>query len=571
MKRKIAILVLLIVALLAAGGWYLTRRPAPVEMAGYVPESALGYIEVNDWPRLVREISSTEAWRKTAPAYGIDEKIGMLGQAGWLSGLRLDNEAAILARSQLAVVLTGLEVRGDEVKPRLALLIETHAGSSAIEKIAGRRLPAFARRVFGDAVSERSDYAGVEIKTWRPRSESSGADRSLHSAIIEGELILANHEDAMRACIDARLDRMPDMASNFHLRNSRPAVDRGGVIFGFLTGDGVNRLLRFGAFMISNAALRETGLIEILQDVLSDLAARSSVGVAWGSGIEDGRMVDRYALLIKPDLVERVKPEIRAVRTESKILAMIPDSVTELTIVRIENPNQAIDQVEKAISARIGVGQSFLLHQFLLGARQSLLGIKPDDPAYQAIGDEIASFSLEGQTRERLWMVAVRDRAALRRIAGSYLGEPKATLKTERIGSYEVLDSRDEARGSAAIVDEFIILGKRNQIEQLLIELGRARRLIRDPRYLAAGPVASPAIVTSYDSVADETAGMLAAISKWVGGRQLTTPPAGLFDQLPLSAGTTSLRDQGLFIETRSPFGTIPFFLTLIDGAANDE
>lgn len=322
--------------------------------------------------------------------------------------------------------------------------------------------------------------------------------------------------------------------------------------------------------MLSNAAMRETGLIEILQDVLSDLAARSSAGIAWGTGVEDGRVVDRYALLIKPDLVESVKPRIRTITTESKALAMLPGNIDDLTLVRLERPNQAIDEIERAVSARIGVGQSFILHQFLLGARQSLMGIDPKDAAYAAIGDEIASFRFADQTEERLWMIEVRDRTMMNKIAGNYLRGENATLQAERIENHEVLNSSDPNRGSAAIVEQFIILGKRQQLARLLSSLTGDRKLTRDPRFIAAASAISPAFVTSpafvigFDSTAVESAEMLSAISKWVGGRQLSSPPQGIFEQLPFSVSSTTLRDEGLYIETRSAFGTLPFFLSII-------
>ena len=49
LSRFRVILVLLVVLLLAAGGgWLYSRRVPRVEMESYVPESALGYLEIND-------------------------------------------------------------------------------------------------------------------------------------------------------------------------------------------------------------------------------------------------------------------------------------------------------------------------------------------------------------------------------------------------------------------------------------------------------------------------------------------------------------------------------------------
>lgn len=80
MSRKRIFLALLIILPLALGGWIYARRPKPVVIASYVPESALGYLEVNDWPRLVDRLTSTKAWRELAPAYGIPEELNYFGK-----------------------------------------------------------------------------------------------------------------------------------------------------------------------------------------------------------------------------------------------------------------------------------------------------------------------------------------------------------------------------------------------------------------------------------------------------------------------------------------------------------
>jgi hypothetical protein len=58
-SRKRWILALLILLLLAVGGWLYARRPKPVVMASYAPETALGYLEINNWPQLIDNLTST--------------------------------------------------------------------------------------------------------------------------------------------------------------------------------------------------------------------------------------------------------------------------------------------------------------------------------------------------------------------------------------------------------------------------------------------------------------------------------------------------------------------------------
>src|SRR5215510_454087 len=111
-SRKRLILTSLITLALAVGGWIYARRPKPVVMASYVPESALGYLEVNDWPRMVDNLTSTKAWRELAPAYGIPEELKYIGKAGllnwgdWVARITGRGETAMLARSQFAVLVT---------------------------------------------------------------------------------------------------------------------------------------------------------------------------------------------------------------------------------------------------------------------------------------------------------------------------------------------------------------------------------------------------------------------------------------------------------------------------------
>ena len=214
---------LLAVLLLAAGGWLYTHRAVRIEIDSYVPESALGFLEINDLPQLLTQATSTKAWQQLAPAYGLSDKLDFLGKVsrvGWLASLTGNQEAAIFSQAQVALVVTSLEVRGEAVKPRLALVAETHSRASALQGVMEKRLPEFAQTLFGQAEKQTSEYAGVPVVSFG----INGSERKLLAARIDGELILANHEEPLRACIDTRLGRAPSIASNFYLPKARPTV-----------------------------------------------------------------------------------------------------------------------------------------------------------------------------------------------------------------------------------------------------------------------------------------------------------------------------------------------------------
>src|SRR5215510_2870621 len=321
-SRKRLILASLIILSVAAGEWIYARRPKPVVMASYAPETALGYLEINNWPKLVDNLTSTKAWRELAPAYGVPEGLDYFGKIGSFSLGALGplgdliarmtgrGEAAILARSQFALVISGLEVRGEQVKPRIALIAETHSDADFLREVAGKRLPQFAARAFGRIVKEGGEDAGIPFEIWR----AGDSDKQLLTAQIDGELILANHPEPLRDCIDARLGRAPSMANNFHLRNSRPLVEPAGAdgaVFGFVTGEGVTRLLRFWTFLVSGDTLSKAAMAGMMGDVFTNFSSRATDGIAYGASFENGAVVDRYMLLCKPDLADALRVAVK--------------------------------------------------------------------------------------------------------------------------------------------------------------------------------------------------------------------------------------------------------------------
>jgi hypothetical protein len=576
-SRKKLVLSLLVILLIALGVWLYSRRLERVAMASYVPQSALAYLEINDWPKLLERFTSTGAWQELAAAYGIDGKLNYIGRAGWLASLTGIGEPAMLARTQFALVISGLEVRGEEVRPRVALIAETHSNAEDLRQVLDKRLPELARRVYGREVKETGEYGGVPVTSFA--SENSG--RRIFSAQIEGGLILANHSEPLRACIDTRLGRTPSMADNFYLENSRPIVGTESDLFGFITGEGVTRLLGFGAFLLTNSALRSTGITDILDEVLSDLTSRTSDGIAYGASFEKGEVVDRYNILFKPDLVENLRSVVKANRNEPQAPNFIPSAVKDVTIFNVENPDKTLDGIEAAVSARLGVGRSFLLRQFMLGARGAFLGIKSGDSLQTAFGNEVASFSPAKEPQERVWLIAIRDRQQAVRIIERYLSQPGAIgpggggaareqIVYEYYSDREIINSRDAKKGSAAILGDFIALGRRGPLIELIDALSDGKNLKTALRSVPASGPAAQGVVIGYSSVKGESGEMMAALARRLGGQEKPQSGAATLDRLPFAASATSLNDQGFYIESRSPFGNFPFFVSLIESTTSD-
>jgi len=561
-SSKKTILSLLVIFLISLGIWLYSRRVEPVAIASYVPQSALGYLEINDWPRLLDRLTATGVWQQLAPAYGIDGKLDFVGKAGWLASLTGVGEAAMLARTQFALVLSGLEVRGEEVRPRLALIAETHGSAGDLRKAIDRRLPELARKVYGREEKETGEYNGVPVTSFAGATPG----RRIYSAQIDGGLILANHSETLRACIDTRLGRTPSMASNVNLANARPLVRPDSDLLGFITGEGVTRLLGFGAFMLSNNALRSAGITDVLDEVLSELSARTSDGIAYGVSFEKRGAVDRYGILCKPELADKLRSVIKVNRNEPQSLNFIPAGVSDVTIFNVENPDKTLDGIEAAVSARIGVGHSFLLHQFLLGARGALLGVNQSGALQTAIGNEIASVSLTKEPQDRIWLITIRDRQQFVRIVERFLG----ANARETYAGCELINSNDAKKGSAALLGDFIALGRRARLIQLIDALQNEQNLKAAVQSAAGGGIPGEGAVIGFSSVKAETGEMMATVSRWLGGRENPQAAKTEIERLPFAASVTSLNELGFYTESHSPFGNFPLLVSLIAGVMED-
>jgi hypothetical protein len=60
---------------------------------------------------------------------------------------------------------------------------------------------------------------------------------------------------------------------------------------------------------------------------------------------------------------------------------------------------------------------------------------------------------------------------------------------------------------------------------------------------------------------------MMAAIARLVGGLPAAQSNLAALSQLPFASSATSVNDRGIYVESHSPFGNFPFFVTLVASA----
>ncbi len=549
-----------IAVLLAAAIWIYFARVTRIDLATRVPASAIGYLEINDWPELADRFTGTPAWRELAPVYGLWDKWKYVGKAGSL--LRAigigPGEAVVLSRAQVAIMTTSLEVRGEDVRPRLAVVLETHSRDSRLASVIAERLPQLAARAFGNPQREQSEYAGVPVTIFR----TEDGDRRMLSAQMGSQWVVANHPEAMEACVDARLGRVPTMAGNFYLQNARPVVADHGQVFAFVSGEGTTRLTRFAADLVGARLFGNSPLTEALQSVVTDLSSVVSNGLAYGMSVESGQTVERYSWLCHPQMVEQMRPAIIVKEGALDLPGFAPASLDKMTIVRVAEPERAFAAFEAVISSRLGAAQSYIFQRFVIGAREALFGLRENERFGTALGDELASISFGPASDGGIWVVAVRDRGRLEELTEQFLTQGGATiLRESRLGA-DVLVSSDDRRGAASLLEKFLILGNREAVIRLIEARADGKTITQSSEFARAWqpPVSAP--IVSFWSVRGETAEMMEGVARYLpyGGTRISSEKA--LDGLPMGSSSLTIAGQGFVVESHSAFGSLPLLLS---------
>ena len=565
------ILPLLFVLLLLLGAWLFFQRFDRVALESYVPETALGYIAVNDLPGLLEGFTGTKAWQQLAPIYGVSQG---LQYAGWASRLGRwtglgTKETLLLARGQFVVVVKGIEVTGEEVKPRLALVIETHGSAASVKALIAERMPQLAARVYKQPMAETSEYAGVLITIYRaPQSE-----RRILSAGIGSTWIIANDAESLQACIDVRQGRVASMAKNSFLPQARAEVKQEGDIFAFVSQAGASRLSQFFTHLLLGKALAGTPLAGLPEGLMGEVADGTVEAMAYSASFAKGGVQDRYAVLCKPEAAASLQAAFRvpgnAALEKSAALQLVPATAQEVTLGTVEDPGLALEGIERIVSGHLGVAQSFLFHKFFTSARKTFLGLEPGESAATVAGTEVVRFSvpaLESGKTDRVWIVGARNRQKLSQLAERLLRQQGTAVGRINYHGTELTSAGDGKR-AFAFIGNYLVLSSPEQVMRLLDEHKQKPTWLTTEQFTAARlpEPATNGLLFSFSSVASETEGMMkVAARRLKGNPQADAPP--LLARLPWASAVTSLTARGLYREAHSPVGNFPLAITFVDG-----
>lgn len=557
--RRLLLALGLLVLLAVVWVWW--NRYQKVDMAAYVPAETLVYLEANSLPEITSAVAATDAWKALAAPAGIRPG---LGELGWLSRLAMwtgvgPSEAVVFARAQVGVAVLGFDAAdaGEtlKLKPRYAVVIETHTSSARARAAVEKRVGDFARRAYIEPRVEHRQMDGAALTVW----SSPGSDRRIMAAIAESVAVIGNDETTVRTCLAVRRGARQSLAGDAQIEAMRERVaGHGALAFGYVSPVGAARLLEVGATLYAGRFLEDPRAQGAMAATLPQLASKILGSLGWSARMTGGILEDRYFLSLPAGVTARLRdPLIPPDTMSAGASEFLPSDTFSLSRYNLRDPEAAWRGLNGALISQLDTLGAFIVSQFL---EVALKPYRIDQPGtfLRAAGSEIVTARLDNSGASTVTIVEARDEKSLREITLRRLG---AGFKTERVGETELLVAADEERGAAAFLNGRLLMGAAADVRRCLEARMKGATLSQSAAFKEAARLASmnsPASVMTYTDDKESARTFITAIAgqRGIGGQPLNeTEIERSLGQLPFAVSATRLIEGGFERTTRSSFG----------------
>lgn len=438
-------------------------------MAECVPESTALFLEIDNLSNVLTSLVKTEAWQKMAPQLGISDQLKYLGStADFFATTGLGpEEAVLLTRAQYAVMMDGLEAQSEAaqnsqgqelvLKPRLTILIETHASPQKVETLIMPRLALLARRFYGgDLSSSAEDYQGIKITNYRAKSE----ERNLVVAQSGSIAIVGNQVDGVKSCLNVLIGKAARLSNNAEFQYARGQLNsEGAMVWAYVPGKSLARFWQLGGLLWTGKAADPN-----TSQIVDALSSQVITGLVYNAALDNQRIKESYYTLIRSDLNDELRKSLIAT-TDKDLLNSLPSNSYDLILFRIEKPAVALEKFITAISARTNVVVGFALKQLMIDLDKKY-GIAAQSPIGELLGNEIGLIKLSANDSKALLGISVRNKVGLLPALGQYLRTEGKMVQSEQYHGVEIVIGSNER--AATFIGNVLFVGATDQLKFLI-------------------------------------------------------------------------------------------------------
>ena len=562
----------LIILILVSSVWVWWNRPRRVDMAAYAPADSLLYLEANSLPQLVRGLTKTDGWRALAAPVGLSADLGDMGWIGRITSWTGIGPAdtIVYSRMQVAVVVLGLTAAdGGEtlnVKPRLALIVETHSSAGRTLATIEQHVGNFARRAYDDLQVEKKDVDGTQWIIW----SSPSSDRRIISAIAGSVAIIGNDESAVRACQAVRRGDRPSLAGSLELEDARRRlVNDASLAFGFMSSKGAASLFEVAAAVYVGQISEDPTTQKLSANILPQIASKLIGSIGWSTRSANGGIEDAYFIEVTNDAAARLRASLApALPTNVAAFGFLPSNTYSVTHYSTRDALTAWRALSFSISSPLDPVLAVMVAPFLRATLRPY-GIDETDSFLQYVGPEIETARIDYAENRSVLIVEVRDESALRGFVTKRMGTK--TPQVERVGNTEILSSTDVSRGAASFSDGYLLLGTKDNLRRCLLAKQQESTLSSSgifSKSLATASLTGPSHVFTFTSDSRQARDFIifAARHPATHGQPFNMHELDLqIEQLPIAYTKMRFVENGIERTTKSTFGLLGVLATQFD------
>jgi hypothetical protein len=572
--RTILILLILLSAVLLVAGYLALRRPPRDQMERYVPATTLAYIEVSSLGDLVDGLTSTRVWEEMAPALGMSSQLSHVGSAADIVGrLGIGPDEAVLAgRGQFAFAMTGLDAESRATseeaeihfKPRFALVIQTHSTPEVAARLVRESAGTAARYLYGDSVrEEQREYQGVELRVFhRPDS-----DRQLFTAATGTLVVIANHDTAIKACLDAIAGRVQQLADDQTLRSHRSAVDRDAAVVAFVTGSGCEKLAQLGPALFASRFTTDPDRIQAAANLFGHMSKQAVQGLLYGSQFTSDGVTDRYLTILTPQVAAAVADSLKAgPQPRPQSLELVPRNISDFTVLNVHQVGALPERTLKTLNPRLDLVAGLALRELVIGFRKRL-GLEPSESLGGALGDELTIVRFN-DTEPIVMLMKVRAREEVIGPLVRYLQQGGSVTILHHKG-VEISASSNPDQRAAAFIGDYLVLGTGPQLQLIVDAHESGATVAGDDRLFRVVGSTLPGSILSCRPDATDAARMMLSFSELTratdGAPDLleTESIRRVLERIPPSVSVTQFREDGIYTESTSAAGNFTLAASL--------
>jgi hypothetical protein len=373
-------------------------------------------------------------------------------------------------------------------------------------------------------------------------------------------LVVSNTTEAVKRVLDVRAGKQPSLETNQTFARARAAAPGVDGMFGFLDGAALTRIVD-GA-----QAEGADEKLAAFRQFFHGLGGASVQSVAFTSAFEDGRVVERFRM-VAPNREGVLATVAANPPTEGKLLALVPETAVQAFDASVANAPQTFDQMlglASQLSSQAGkkgpeAGLAEFTEKTGVDLRAEIVG---------AVGTEVCAAQLTAGGGEEghsgVILVNLKDEAAFAGALAKFAEKNRRETTEREYKGVKVRRIAGEKGGGleyAFVGGNFVASGKPAAVESV-IDTAQGGRSLKDGaayRTASAGLQSAPQFVY-FNSNAE----YLNGLGRTLQGGEHEFKTSGQRAALRPSFAFGVTREDGFYVESRTPLGTFPRLLTTV-------